>query len=98
QGADVKHKVFWVNCQSTSPSPSVSPTVTVSPSPSVTPTGTGTPSPSVTPTVTVSPTGTTSVSPTSITSPSPSTSVQGVTIGKTGSDFQARIVVYGVLL
>ena len=99
QGADVKHKVFWVNCQSTSPSPSVSPTVTVSPS--VTPTVTV--SPSVTPTVTVSPTvsvtPSTTVSGVTLTnSPTPSLTVQGVTLGGTGSTFPTLLVAYGVLL
>jgi len=95
QGADVKHKVFWVNCAAPAPSgsPTVSPTVTQSPSPTGTPTETGSPSPSVT----VSSTST-SVAPTTVSSPTPSTTVQGVTLGVTGSTFPTRFVTYGIVL
>jgi hypothetical protein len=63
QGADVKHKVFWVaGCESPGPSP------THSPSPSHTPSPTHSPSPSHTPSSTHSP----STSPSPTPSPSPS--------------------------
>jgi hypothetical protein len=65
-GADVKHKMFWVDCATAggSPSPTVSPT----PSESVTPSGS--PSPSTRPTHSHSPSSSTS-------KPRPSTSVLG---------------------
>ncbi|WP_327586693.1 hypothetical protein OHA25_06570 [Nonomuraea sp. NBC_00507] len=58
-----KHKVFWVECEST-PTPTVTPTQT--PTPTVTPTVTPsqTPTPTVTPTPTSTPTATPTVTPT----------------------------------
>jgi hypothetical protein len=47
QGADVKHKVFWVTpCEQPSPSPTPTETPTPTPTPTVTETPTPTPSPS----------------------------------------------------
>jgi hypothetical protein len=60
QGADVKHKVFWVTgCETATPTPTPTPTVTVTPTPSET----VTPTPSDTPTPTV-PTSTHTATPT----------------------------------
>jgi hypothetical protein len=80
QGADVKHKVFWVNCPAAAPSPT--PSVSVSPSISVSPSVSITPTVSVSPTVIVSPSGSATVA--AVTTKKP-VKVLGVTLGKTGS-------------
>ena len=77
-GADVKHKMFWVECEnSPSPTPSSSPSASVSPSatPSTTPTHTTSPSASTSP----SGTSTSSQPPSATTSSTstPTTSVEG---------------------
>jgi hypothetical protein len=75
-----KHKTFWVNCLSPSPSPTetstASPTATASSTPSPTPTG----SPSATPTGSVAPTA----APTGTPAPSPSSAAPPATLAGTG--------------
>jgi hypothetical protein len=50
QGADVKHKGFWVEGCDVTPTPTPTPTPSATPTPSPTPTPTSTPPPSPTPT------------------------------------------------
>jgi hypothetical protein len=79
QGADVKHKVFWVTgCEGPSPTPSETPTPTESPTstpsetPSETPTPTGTKTPTESPTDTPSETSSPTGSPSVTEEPTPS--------------------------
>lgn len=65
-----KHKTFWVNCLSPSPSPT--PTTTPSSTPTATPSATPTPSPTASPSPTATPSS--STSPTATPTPSASTS------------------------
>lgn len=78
-----KHKTFWVNCLSPSPSPTPSSTPSSTPTatPSATPTPTPTPSPTATPSSSTSPTPTptpsASTSPTATASPTPTPTPTG---------------------
>ncbi|HEX6475528.1 MAG TPA: hypothetical protein VF114_10640 [Candidatus Limnocylindria bacterium] len=58
-GITYKHKVFWVECEEASPTPTPTPTATPTPTPTPTetPTATPTPTPTATPTPTGSPGG-----------------------------------------
>jgi hypothetical protein len=87
QGADVKHKVFWVNCPAAAPSPS--PSVSVSPIVSVSP------SVSIGPAVSVSATPTSTVA--GVTQKKQTTKVLGVTLGRTGSGPFDNLVLWGVV-
>ena len=91
QGADVKHKVFWVNCPAAapSPSPSVSPSVSVSPTVSVSPSVTVSPSSGVSPSASATVAGVTQKK---------KTKVLGVTLGGTGSRPFYNVAIWGAAL
>jgi hypothetical protein len=84
QGADVKHKVFWVGPCEVTPTPTPTPTETETPTP--TPTETETPTPTPTATATPTPTPTGSVSPeTGTPTPSPTPTPTGSVSPETGT-------------
>ncbi|MEV0843165.1 hypothetical protein AB0I55_26940 [Actinocatenispora sera] len=91
QHGAAKHKVFWVECAS--PSPSVSPSDSVSPSPSVSPSDSVSPSTPVSPSGSASPTSAAPVSP----QPSGSGSA-GPTLPVTGTPLGVLAAIAGALV
>jgi hypothetical protein len=86
QGADVKHKVFWVGPCEVTPTPTPTPTETETPTPTPTETETPTPTPTATATPTPTPTPTGSVSPeTGTPTPSPTPTPTGSVSPETGT-------------